>query len=732
MSKDGKILAVAGWAAAPDQLWSLSAEKTPKLVDEVLGNTTLLAFALSPDGKWLAEGREAHLTIWDVGRRKIRFQVGNSQEATASVFDVLTFSPNGKFLAFAGGIHDPDAAGEVDIQLWDVDTGAVIRKLRKHRRKITALAFSPDSKLLAAAIQDEAVCVWDLGEDKVVRELPLLDCCKLAFSPDGKELATADYQTGLIHLWNPISGEEIGTIKNGGAAMQSLTFSPDGKTLAAAGGARAIHLWNIETREEVPRFAGHCDPVLSVAFSPDGKTLASRSSDATVRLWDVPSGKMRRTLSFGQFDGRREHVCTLTFVPDGSKVIGAGGWFGPTHVFAFMAWNMASGETAAEVPEAHRYSWTASVSIAPDGDTVATADLNGIHMWSLASRKLVNELILRPQESPPPRQPTDCEHCAIFSPDGRTLATCDAVDRVVRLWDWKSSTRLREILVDAKECNCLAFSPDGQLLAGCNPGPACVWETATGKLFRKLGEGREGARSVAFAPDGRRLVVATKASVDVWDVLTGEELSAHDGKPLLSGGHKGAILCAAISPDGKTIASGSADTTILLWNAADLLPKTPATHLTPKDLDRLWDDLRSDDAPTAYKAVLDLLGAPDQAAALIKERVPPAPKPDAQQRQRPDRQARRQRLRRARGRQPRSGRDGRGGRTGPARGAGRQAVAGSARPLRAAAGGDWEGDARRRWSAPPAGRRSIGTPRYGGRARRAESPGRRDAGTHQP
>ena len=441
MSKDGKILAVAGWAAAPDQLWSLSAEKTPKLVDEVLGNTTLLAFALSPDGKWLAEGREAHLTIWDVGRRKIRFQVGNSQEATASVFDVLTFSPNGKFLAFAGGIHDPDAAGEVDIQLWDVDTGAVIRKLRKHRRKITALAFSPDSKLLAAAIQDEAVCVWDLGEDKVVRELPLLDCCKLAFSPDGKELATADYQTGLIHLWNPISGEEIGTIKNGGAAMQSLTFSPDGKTLAAAGGARAIHLWNIETREEVPRFAGHCDPVLSVAFSPDGKTLASRSSDATVRLWDVPSGKMRRTLSFGQFDGRREHVCTLTFVPDGSKVIGAGGWFGPTHVFAFMAWNMASGETAAEVPEAHRYSWTASVSIAPDGDTVATADLNGIHMWSLASRKLVNELILRPQESPPPRQPTDCERCAIFSPDGRTLATCDAVDRVVRLWDWKSSTR---------------------------------------------------------------------------------------------------------------------------------------------------------------------------------------------------------------------------------------------------------------------------------------------------
>ncbi len=112
-------------------------------------------------------------------------------------------------------------------------------------------------------------------------------------------------------------------------------------------------------------------------------------------------------------------------------------------------------------------------------------------------------------------------------------------------------------------------------------------------------------------------------------MLTGEELSALDGKPLLSGGHIGDILCAAISPDGKTIASGSSDTTILLWDAHDLLPHTPATHPTAKDLDGLWDDLKADDPPTAYKAVLALLGAPDQAAALLKERVTPAPKPDA-------------------------------------------------------------------------------------------------------
>ena len=650
VSKNGTELAVAGRVGSADQLWSIRPGKKPELMDEVLGNTTLLAFALSPDGKWLAEGEEARLAVWDVEKRKVRFELGNRLVPTTSVYDVLTFSPDGKYLAFAGGLYPPAESKEREIQLWEVDTGAVVRKLQKHRQKVTAMAFSPDSKMLAAATRDEAVWLWDLGEDKVVHELPLKDCCQLAFSPDGKLLATADMQTGVIRLWNPNTGEELSSIKNGGFWIRSMTFSPDGKTLAAANGCRGIRLWDVATCDEVPPFAGHSDPVLSVVFSADGKTLASYSSDATVRTWDVASRKARRTLSYGEPSGLKNRVCLISFSSDACNVVVAGGCQ-TAQECVFMAWNTASGVLEAAVRPETRTSWTSSVSLASDDDTLATADIYGVHLWSLKSRKIVKQLIQRPNLALDGLNDEDL--CAIFSPDGQTLAAFETADRTVRLWDWQSGTLLRQIPLAEKEyhvsttdqraadasfrrippadreCYCLAFSPDGHLVAACNPGPVRVWETVTGKLLRKFGEDREGTRSVAFAPDGRRLIVATKASVDVWDVLTGEELSAPTGKPLLGGGHKGDVLCAAISPDGKTIASGGADTTILLWDAHDLLPKTPATHPTAKDLDGLWDDLKSDDTPTAYNAVLPLLGAPDEAAALRKERVAPASKPDA-------------------------------------------------------------------------------------------------------
>src|SRR5690242_2517656 len=86
-------------------------------------------------------------------------------------------------------------------------------------------------------------------------------------------------------------------LKGHTALVYSLAFSPDGKFLATAGFDNAVKIWDFAAgAKEVRTLTGHTGPVYCVAFSPDGATLASSSHDQTVRLWNVADGKFLREL----------------------------------------------------------------------------------------------------------------------------------------------------------------------------------------------------------------------------------------------------------------------------------------------------------------------------------------------------------------------------------------------------------------------------------------------------
>lgn len=231
----------------------------------------------------------------------------------------LAYRPDGKQLA---------AASQRQVVLIDPNNGDVTVTLPELAARVTALAYRPDGKLLAVASGAAAAAgelhLYDLTGTmpRLLHRLPAHKDLihQIVFSPDGKLLASGGYDR-LIKLWDVAAGKEVRALKDHSDAVYALAFSPDGKLLASAAADRAIKVWDVNTGNRLYTLSEATDWLYALAWSPEGRSLAAGGVDKSIRVWDVTAQGGRITHSV--FAHERP-VLRLAYSVDGKTLYSLG------------------------------------------------------------------------------------------------------------------------------------------------------------------------------------------------------------------------------------------------------------------------------------------------------------------------------------------------------------------------------------------------------------------------
>ncbi|KJK38531.1 hypothetical protein UK23_41110 [Lentzea aerocolonigenes] len=417
--------------------------------------------------------------------------------------------------------------------------------LRGHTGAVSQVAFSGDGNTLLSVGRDQTLSLWDFG--RRTRTAALTEhrtwLTAAAVSPDGHTAASGG-EDGQIAIWDLDRRIRVATLTTATKRMRDIVFSPDGRTLATTTD-NEVTLWDLATHTRSAVLSGHAKAVLALAFSPDGHILASASADSAVILWDVGRGAQAATLT-GHTDG----AYAVAFSPDGTTLaVGTG------DTTAVM-WDVATHTRLTSFTH-HKTGLVMALAFSPDGRTLATAgDDTAVLLWDTRHRVLRGQL----------NGPRTAVYTVAFDPRTSVLAA-GTEDGAIFLWD----PSLPAVAQQSTMVSSVAFSPDGRTLATASRNRISLWDNADHSLRTILTDAEVFINAVAFSPDGRTLATATQPYPCCPDGAAGNTLTLWDlgtGTPVRRTGHTGQVLGLAFSPDGRQVATSSADGTVRLWNLA--------------------------------------------------------------------------------------------------------------------------------------------------------------------
>ncbi|MEU9150090.1 hypothetical protein AB0D59_05995 [Streptomyces sp. NPDC048417] len=573
-SPDGRVLAT-GDSKGVIRLWNTARTGHPAALGTPLHgfNKRIWGLVFSPDGRFLAAtGEDGTIRLWDMSDPSHPTGLGAPIKVGGGGMYTLTISPDGHTLAAAGR--------DGRIRLWHVTDPRHPKPLGKPLTgasgEMWGLAFSPDGKLLAGGGNDGSngrVRLWRVREPRnpsyvgqVPDPVPSAQgnpgtALWVAFSPDSRTLAAAGTDNNA-HLWDVTNPAKPASTQNlsSNDSVNAVTFSRSGHLIAYGGDDSTVSIDNAASPKDIqnftPTLTGHTGHVEALAFNPKGTMLATASADRTVRLWTIP-----RTILAGHTDYVRTvdlsddgHLLASGSEDDTVRLWDVGDPAGPRLVGASIR-----GDT----PEID------AVAFKPGGKVLAVSAGSVVRLWDVTEPARPKFL------GSTPRHSGNSLQTIAFHTDGNTLAA-GGLDGKVDLWNVSDPSHPTPVggPLDTRTDSAIgqvAFSPDGHTLAaGVGDGSLHLWDITNPTAPKEEAHpnvSEQALQSVVFSPDSRTLVTSgDDAMIRLWS-LTDRSRPTQVGPALI--GHMSRVNALALSPDGRTLVSGSSDQTIGLWDVGD-------------------------------------------------------------------------------------------------------------------------------------------------------------------